>query len=130
MTFTPFDVFLYGVIASAVLLLLRDLFFTKMYTYTYGFSFTTADGTKAFSEVQTQSMAKPQDISFFRLCQQAIRDNGHKDYDYVRDPQFQLAYAMYVNSCWRHTATLVKASKKKKEEASREESTADESADS
>lgn len=131
MTITPLEVFIIGVMSSAAFLLLRDQFFTKMFTYTYGFTFTGEDGRKAYSEVQTLSMTKPNDVSFFHLAQQSIRENGFRGYNYIDDPQFQLAYAMYVNSCWRRTATLLKAQEeRKRKEKAREEAAADESTDS
>lgn len=129
MTFTLIDWFAFGMLSVAVFFMLRGLFFTQMFTYTYGFTFTDKDGQKAYSEVQTLSMTKPNDISFFRLAQQSIRENGFRNYAYISDPQFQLAYAMYVNSCWRRTSVLMKAQEKKKKDTERAEAT-DKPADS
>ena len=99
----------------------RDAFFTQMHTYTYGFSFTDQAGSKVYSEVVTQSAGAPKEISFFQLCQQAVRGNGSPNYVYHSDPNFQLSYAMHLTSCWRRTSVLLKAQEKKRQESEKRE---------
>lgn len=121
-----------AIFAGVVLHGLRDIFFTKIYTYTYGFSFTDAKGNKSFSEISTQSPTAPTDQSYFGLAQESVRRNNPRyEYEFAKDPQFQLAYAQYLSSTWRRTATLLKAQEeRKRKEKAREDAAADEPTDS
>ena len=124
-------VFALGFLSLGLFKSVRDSFFTEIYTYTYGFTYTNEDGHKAFSEMQTMALTHPKDISFFTLAQQSIREKGYENYRYVSDPNFQLAYAMYLNSSWRRTSVLLKAQEaERKKKAEREEPTLDELANS
>ena len=127
MILTYIDWLMLGLIAILGVFVCKELFFTKVFMYTYGFTFTDKDGKKAYSEVQTMSITSPMDTSFFRLAQQSVVKNGFPGYVYNSDPNFHLSYAMYLNSCWRRTSVLEKQAANKKDE--REESTIDESAD-
>ena len=109
----------------------QSTLFSQVFVYTYGFTHTNEDGHKAFSEMQTMALTHPKDISFFTLAQQSIREKGYENYRYVSDPNFQLAYAMYLNSSWRRTSVLLKAQEaERKKKAERAEPTLDEPANS